>query len=123
MSNKPSTLFCFIDGEKTAFSVKIASSNNVGDLKKRIKAQQSPAFDHIVANKLTLWKVPIPAAPKKERKEISLADVLSKEELDETDDISDVFPKTPPKKIIHTIVLRPSLLLSGTETWLIDPAT
>jgi hypothetical protein len=47
--------------------------------------------------------------PKKDLKDISLADVPlnSKEELDETDDLSDVFKETPPKKTIYTIVQRP----------------
>ncbi|KAG0027205.1 hypothetical protein BGZ81_005795 [Podila clonocystis] len=46
---------------------------------------------------------------KKDRKEISLASVPSKEkeELDETDDVSDVLKEKPLKKTIHIIVLRP----------------
>ncbi|KAF9090917.1 hypothetical protein BGX27_002117 [Mortierella sp. AM989] len=55
----------------------------------------------------SLWRVSVPVPPKKDRKEIWLADVSSKEELDETDDISDVFPEAPSKKTIHIIVQRP----------------
>ncbi|KAG0197650.1 hypothetical protein BGX28_008858, partial [Mortierella sp. GBA30] len=43
----------------------------------------------------------------KDRKEISLADVASKEELDETDDLTDVFEEPLLKKTIHIIVQRP----------------
>ncbi|KAG0208960.1 hypothetical protein BGX31_002233 [Mortierella sp. GBA43] len=79
----------------------------VGDLKKLIKAEKAKAFEEVDANQLTLWRVSLPVVPKKDRKAISLADVLMKEELDETDDISDVFEEKPPKKTIHIIVQRP----------------
>ncbi|KAG9069626.1 hypothetical protein KI688_010530 [Linnemannia hyalina] len=36
-----------------------------------------------------------------------LNEVESPTELDPTDDVSDVFPKTPPKKTIHVIIRRP----------------
>jgi ribosomal protein L7Ae-like RNA K-turn-binding protein len=42
-----------------------------------------------------------------EYKEISLANVPSKEELGKTDDIADVFAKALPKKSIHIIVQCP----------------
>ncbi|KAK5827635.1 hypothetical protein F5H01DRAFT_375443 [Linnemannia elongata] len=48
-----------------------------------------------------------PSRSKKDRKVISLGDILLKEELDETDDLSEVFPDKLPKKTIHIIVLRP----------------
>ncbi|KAG9065188.1 hypothetical protein KI688_002511 [Linnemannia hyalina] len=51
------TLFCLVDG---AFPVEIESTKTIGDLKKLIKAEQSPDFDDIVANNLTLWRVSIP---------------------------------------------------------------
>ncbi|KAF9367146.1 hypothetical protein CPB97_006237, partial [Podila verticillata] len=99
--------FCVVDGESTLFSVEIEPSKTIGDLKDAIKAKKANDFSDVDADKLTLWKVSIPVAPKKERKEISLADVASKEELDETDDVSLVFKEPPPKKIIHIIVQRP----------------
>ncbi|KAG0315044.1 hypothetical protein BGZ97_008703 [Linnemannia gamsii] len=76
------TLFCIEDGDFTPFSVDMDSSKTVDHLK---------------------------VLPKKDLKDISLADVPlnSKEELDETDDLSDVFKETPPKKTIYTIVQRP----------------
>ncbi|KAG0043098.1 hypothetical protein BGZ83_011834, partial [Gryganskiella cystojenkinii] len=74
---------------------------------KAIKAEKAIAFADVDANMLTFWKVSIPVMPKKERKEISLTNVPSKEELDETDDVSDVFKRTSPKKTIHIIVQRP----------------
>ncbi|KAK3810222.1 MAG: hypothetical protein J3Q66DRAFT_64670 [Benniella sp.] len=53
----------------------------IGELKDAIK--KTPRFDDVAADELALWRVSFPVAPKKERKEISQADVLSKEELDE----------------------------------------
>ncbi|KAF8920977.1 hypothetical protein BGZ58_004167 [Dissophora ornata] len=118
MTDIPFTLFCLVDGEANAFSVEIESTKTVDALKKLIKDEKAPRFDDVAADELTLWRVSIPVAPKNERKEISLVDVTSKEELDETDDISDVFAETPPKKTIHIIVQRPPP--QGNETRLAD---
>ncbi|KAG0203112.1 hypothetical protein BGX28_004507 [Mortierella sp. GBA30] len=94
--------------ESTSFSVDINSNKIVDNLKDAIKHKIPDTFSGVDAKDLTLWKVSIPVVRKKDRKEISLADVLSKEELDGTDDVSDVFKETPPKKTIHIIVQRPA---------------
>jgi hypothetical protein len=63
MAKKKLTLFCVVAGESAshAFKLKkIPSSDDVDDLKQRIKAEQSPDFDDIDANELTLWRVSIP---------------------------------------------------------------
>ncbi|KAG0195319.1 hypothetical protein BGX28_001665, partial [Mortierella sp. GBA30] len=62
MTDSSFTLFCLVDGVATskAFPVDIKSSKTIGDLKKLIKAEQSPDFDDIVANNLTLWRVSVP---------------------------------------------------------------
>ncbi|KAG0045505.1 hypothetical protein BGZ83_009310, partial [Gryganskiella cystojenkinii] len=91
MTDNQWTLFCLIDGEDTPFSIQIPSSKTIDELKKAIKAEKTPEFDDMAADKLTLWKVSIPVLPKKDRTQISLADVSSKVELDETDDLSAVF--------------------------------
>jgi hypothetical protein len=109
------TLFCIVDCESTPFPVEIESTKTIGDLKKSIKIEKTNDFNDIDADKLTLWRVSIPVLPKKDRKQISLADVSSKEELDETDDISDAFDESPPKKTIHVIVQRTLPRPSGTE--------
>ncbi|KAI7815833.1 hypothetical protein BC939DRAFT_83289 [Gamsiella multidivaricata] len=107
MTTSTLNLFCLVDGDKTTFSVEIDPTKSVDHLKDLVKAKQTPDFDDITAKDLTLWRVSIPIVPKSERKEILLADAASKEELDETDDIADVFTDTPPKKTIHIIVQRP----------------
>ncbi|KAF8926231.1 hypothetical protein BGZ47_002836 [Haplosporangium gracile] len=68
------TLFCLVDGESTSFPVKIESTETVGDLKKLIKTETPDTFNGVDAKDLILWKVSIPVAPKKDRKEISLDD-------------------------------------------------
>ncbi|KAF9328712.1 hypothetical protein BG006_008144 [Podila minutissima] len=107
MTDNNLTFFCVIDGESTPFPVEIEPTKTIGELKKTIKDDNAVAFADVDAKMLTLWGVSIPVAPKKERKDISLAGIPSKEELDETDDVSDVFKETPPKKTIHIIVQRP----------------
>ncbi|KAF9348111.1 hypothetical protein BGX34_002668, partial [Mortierella sp. NVP85] len=107
MTDSPLTLFCLVDGESTSFPVAIDSTKTIGDLKKLIKTENPNTFNGVDAKNLTLWRVSLPVVPKNERKAISLADVSSKEELDETDDISDVFKEKPPNKTIHIIVQQP----------------
>ncbi|KAF9189597.1 hypothetical protein BGZ49_003794 [Haplosporangium sp. Z 27] len=53
-------LFCIIDGDSTAFSVKIEPEDTVDDLKDAIKIKQSPSFNDIQASNLVLWIVTIP---------------------------------------------------------------
>ncbi|KAK5822985.1 hypothetical protein F5H01DRAFT_401412 [Linnemannia elongata] len=109
MDNNPLTLFCLADGEGTsnAFSIKIASTDTVDDLKERIKTKKSPEFDDIAADKLTLWRVSIQVVSANKHKPILLNEIDSPTELDPTDDLSDVFEETPPKKTIHVILQRP----------------
>ncbi|KAG0315818.1 hypothetical protein BGZ99_007246 [Dissophora globulifera] len=106
MTNNQWTLWCLLDGESTPFPVEIESTKTIGALKKAIKDDNAVAFADVDAKMLTLWKVSVPVLPKKERKGISLVDVPS-QELDETDDVSDAFKETLPKKTIHIIVQRP----------------
>jgi len=56
------------------FSVEISASKNVAALKKVIKKEKSPVFDHTPADSLVVWTVSIPA-------DESLEEKLSKLEL------------------------------------------
>ncbi|KAK3812540.1 MAG: hypothetical protein J3R72DRAFT_498661 [Linnemannia gamsii] len=100
-------LFCLVDGDSMPFSVDIDASKTVDHLKDAIKTKIPGTFKGVDAKDLTLWRVSIPLVPRKDRKDISLSDVPLKEELDETDDLSEVFPDKLPKKTIHIIVQRP----------------
>ncbi|KAF9147092.1 hypothetical protein BGX20_006757, partial [Mortierella sp. AD010] len=100
------TLFCIVDGDSTAFSIDIASTKTVDHLKKEIKKDQSPVFDHLRASDLTLWSVNIPCDD--DEKPITLVDQTNRKKLRATSDISEVFGTAPPKKTIHCIVERPA---------------
>ncbi|KAF8915298.1 hypothetical protein BGZ58_005497, partial [Dissophora ornata] len=109
MTDNSLTLFCLVDGDATsnAFPVEIKSTKTIGDLKKLIKVEQSPDFDYIAANNLTLWHVAHPVIAANKHQPVLLNAIDSPTELDPTDDIADVFTETPPKKTIHIIVERP----------------
>jgi hypothetical protein len=88
------TLNCLVDGGATAdaFPVEIESTKTVGNLKQRIKAEQSPDFDDIVANKLTLWFVSIPKI--KQSSAITIGGLDDKTKLNEPrDSLSLAFPR------------------------------
>ncbi|KAG0334544.1 hypothetical protein BG004_000363, partial [Podila humilis] len=107
MTDKLLTLFCVVDGEATLFSVKVASTDSVHDLKKAVKAAKAPRFDDVAADELILWHISIRIPPPKERGPFVLNEAESPTELDPSDDISEVFPEIPFKKTIHVIVQRP----------------
>ncbi|KAF9899215.1 hypothetical protein EC991_009285 [Linnemannia zychae] len=107
MTDNRLNFLCLVDDESTSFPVEIEPTKTIGDLKDAIKAKKINDFSDVDADELTLWRVSIPLVAKKDRKDISLSDVPLKEELDETDDHSDVFPVKLPEKTIHIIVQRP----------------
>ncbi|KAG0269438.1 hypothetical protein DFQ27_003563 [Actinomortierella ambigua] len=93
------TLFCLVDGETNSFPVDIEPSKTVAHLKEFIKAKIPDTLNGVDAKDLTLWRVSIPVLPKKDRKEIRLADVPSTEKVelnDEFDYIAGMFPEAPP---------------------------
>ncbi|KAF9119687.1 hypothetical protein BGX30_003687 [Mortierella sp. GBA39] len=71
---------------------------------KRIKTEKALRFDDVAAAEFTLWRVSIPVVPANKHKPIVLNEVESPTELNSADDVSDVFPKTPPKKTIYIII-------------------
>jgi hypothetical protein len=48
------------DDSTKAFTVKISESENVSFLKKMIKEENAPHFNHLAAKDLVLWKVSLP---------------------------------------------------------------
>lgn len=98
MTNNHLNFLCLVNGESTSFPVKIEPTKTIGDLKDTIKAKKTNNFSDVNADKLSLWCISIPLIPKKDHKDISLGDVSPKEELNETDDLSDVFLDKLPKK-------------------------
>ncbi|KAG0012100.1 hypothetical protein BGZ82_002729 [Podila clonocystis] len=109
MTDNRLSLFCLCDGESTsnAFSVKVATTDTIDDLKEAIKVKKTPKFDDIATDELTLWRVSVPVIAAEKHDAVALHALDSKEELLPTDELSDVFTETPPKKTIHIIVQRP----------------
>ncbi|KAF9171557.1 hypothetical protein BGX21_000974 [Mortierella sp. AD011] len=102
-------LFCLVDGKSTsnAFSVEVSAADSVDDLKKLIKLDQTPAFDDITANMLTLWGVSIPVIDGNEGLAIALDSLDVKKKLLPTTRLRKLFPESPEDDVIHIIVQRP----------------
>ncbi|KAF9370391.1 hypothetical protein BGX21_005573, partial [Mortierella sp. AD011] len=105
-------LFCILDGDSSAFEVKLDADDSIAALKDAIKEKQSPLLDDIRASELLVHHVLIPSTPKRQ---ITLNNLTANErekkleELeDPTTEISEVFGTVPAKKTIHVIVQRPS---------------
>ncbi|KAF8977857.1 hypothetical protein BGZ46_007074, partial [Entomortierella lignicola] len=100
-------LFCVIDKDATVFPVEVAVDDSIGGLKKRIKEEKPIDLSDVDADKLSLWKISIPSAPKR----IITLDNLEAEDKTELDDstadISELFDQDPPKNTIHIIIERP----------------
>ncbi|KAF9584675.1 hypothetical protein BGW38_005615 [Lunasporangiospora selenospora] len=84
------TLLCLVDGEATsnAFPVEIKSTKTTEDLKELIKAEKTPVFDNIAADKLPLWHVSIPASNVKTLIFIDKAGLTEKAMVDGQSDLS-----------------------------------
>ncbi|KAK3822371.1 MAG: hypothetical protein J3R72DRAFT_459113 [Linnemannia gamsii] len=109
MADNILNLFCLVDGEGTpnAFSVKIASTDTVDDLKVHIKTKKSPEFDDIAADKLILWRVSHPIIEANKHNPVHLSKIDAPTELNPTNVIANVFAEAPPKETIRIIVKRP----------------
>ncbi|KAG0012920.1 hypothetical protein BGZ80_011418 [Entomortierella chlamydospora] len=111
MTSEKVKLFCILDGDSTAFPVKVATDETVGELKTAIKSENKNLFDDVDSRELTLWSVSIASSPKRQ---IILDNLLKekdntpKELEDPTSEISEVFGTAPAKKTIHVIVRRPA---------------
>src|SRR2546421_13042629 len=100
------TLFCLVKGNTTAnaFEVDIEKDKSVSHLKKVIKAEKAPEFDHFPADRLKLWKVEIRDDQDDLLSNLTLND---RDELLATRDIGDYWTEKPPKRHIHVIVKLP----------------
>ena len=103
------TLMCLVRGESSdhAFTVRINKSEFVADLKKLIKAEKQQLFDGIDPDNLTLWRVFIPVENDAILQKLVLENANGVQKLHPTEEVSDVFSETPPKKHIHIIVEPP----------------
>ncbi|KAF9998427.1 hypothetical protein BGZ65_006083 [Modicella reniformis] len=77
------TIWCVVDGESTsrAFKVKLSPTDDVTDLKDRIKEKKPNDFAKVNAVKLTLWKVSLPLTEDEEEPSILLDNLTEKRNL------------------------------------------
>jgi hypothetical protein len=94
------------DGPRNAFSIEIASTKNVSALKQVIRKEKEPAFDHIPANTLVLWRVSIPADSLVKQDPRTL-DLIEDQSLSPLEELSEVFSASLPRKHIHIVVRVP----------------
>ncbi|RIB21300.1 hypothetical protein C2G38_1112978 [Gigaspora rosea] len=114
------TLFCLIKGNAStnAFSIKINRDEPISELKKLIKAELHPQFDHVTVKDIKLWKIEIP-----DDHDSELADPALNDELLATRDVGDYWT-APPKRHIHIIVESPVPTASSSrEQELLDRLT
>ncbi|KAF9416742.1 hypothetical protein BGZ76_004608, partial [Entomortierella beljakovae] len=104
-------LFCILDGDSSAFPVKLEVEDTIGELKKAIKEENPNDLQDVDADMLIIWRVSIPSAPESV---ITLGNLIGDETTahperlkDPASEISEVFGTAPAKKTIHVIVQRP----------------
>jgi hypothetical protein len=94
------------DDTSHIFPIEIGGNKTVGALRKAIKDEKRPAFDHVPADTLVLWKFSIPVSQ-------NLADNLSKFDfVDEgsllpMEELSEAFSDSPGRKCLHIVVRVP----------------
>jgi hypothetical protein len=68
-------LNCLVSGDDSdhIFTIEVANAKNVSALKDAIKDKKRPAFDHVPADTLVLWKVSLPVDDKLEENLPNLA--------------------------------------------------
>jgi Crinkler effector protein N-terminal domain len=99
-------LFCVVVNENSPFPVEIQSDATVGALKKAIKLEKQPEFDDFAADRLTLFKIAVPAANKDERL-AAFATNLPSTQMDPLYGLNEYFSDTPPGHMIHILVQTP----------------
>jgi hypothetical protein len=99
---------CLVLGEthNHIFSVKIAGTESVGALKDAIKAEKQPAFDHVPADTLVLWKVSFPVDGSLDG---NLRNLLDDNSLSPVHRLSKVFSNMPKEEYLHIVVKGPSI--------------
>ena len=98
-------LNCLVSGDNTdhIFTIEIANAKNVSALKDSIKDKKKPAFDHVPADTLVLWKVSLSV-------DKSLAEIVKNfdggEPLSPLDKLSKVFSVVD-ETCLHIVVGQP----------------
>ncbi|RIA83613.1 hypothetical protein C1645_785846 [Glomus cerebriforme] len=116
-------LNCLVRDETFAvnciFTVEITKSKRVSILKDMIKEKQQPAFNHIHAAQLSLWKVSLPldSSVNKVLKQLVLEDNITKgvQKLLPAKKLLSYFTDEPAKEHLHIIVESPSVAVISSK--------
>ncbi|KIM72338.1 hypothetical protein PILCRDRAFT_742219 [Piloderma croceum F 1598] len=92
------------------FPIEIAESKTVGALRKAIKDEKRPTFDHIPADTLLLWKVSIPVN-RNLTENLSKLNFVDEGSLLPVEELSDVFSDSLSRKHLHIIVRTPPAVI------------
>ena len=110
MSYTTLRLFCRIltdDPElNNVFSVRVASTASVDELKKAIKDDKQRGLAPYDADTLSLWKASIPVDANL-NESLKNLDLTNKEPLNPVDELSEVFSDPPQKRHLHIVVQLP----------------
>ena len=104
-------LNCLVLGDDPSclFTVEIANNKTVSILRKLIKDEKKPAFDHVPADALVLWKVSIPLN-ESFKNNLSKLDLVEKRPLLPEQELVEIFTGPPPaKKHVHIVVKAPPI--------------
>jgi hypothetical protein len=101
-------LNCLVLGHDAShiFPVEIAERKTVGALRDAIKDKKRPAFDHVPADTLLLWKVSI-LVNQNLTKNISKLDFIDESSLLPVKRLSKVFSDQPEDEHLHIVVRVP----------------
>ena len=88
------------------FLIEIAERKTVGALRKAIKDEKRPTFDHVPADTLLLWKVSIPVIQNL-TENLSKLDFVDESSLLPVKRLSKVFSEQPEDEHLHIVVRVP----------------
>ena len=101
-------LNCLVLGHDAShiFPIEIAESKTVGTLRKAIKDEKRPAFDHVPTDALLLWKVSIPVN-RNLTENLSKLLFVDEGSLLPVERLSKVFADQPEDEHLHIVVQVP----------------
>jgi hypothetical protein len=95
----------FGDDPSHIFTIEIDGTKNVSALKELIKDKTKPAFDHVPAHTLDIWKVSLPVDRSLEQS-IDELNLVDGEALLPVEELLEIFPD-PARKYLHIVVRCP----------------
>ena len=101
-------LNCLVLNNDTShiFPIEIMESKTVGTLRKAIKDEKRPAFDHVPTDALLLWKVSIPVN-RNLTENLSKLLFVDEGSLLPVEELTDVFSGSPARRHLHIVVRGP----------------